>query len=49
MLADRLHKTPAEIREGFSWDDYLHFMAHVRQTSEAEAQAVDRASQGNKG
>lgn len=45
MLADRLHKTPAEIREGFGWDEYLHFMAYIKQTSEAEAEAVERARQ----
>lgn len=47
MLADRLHKTPAEIREGLSWDDYLHFMAFIKQTSEAEAEAVDRPRQAH--
>jgi hypothetical protein len=29
-LADRLHKTPDEIREGFTWEDYIYFMAYLR-------------------
>ena len=43
MLADRLHKSPAEIRKEFSWDDYLHFMAHITLKAEAEAEAVEAA------
>ena len=30
LLADRLHKTPAEIREGFTVDDYRAFLAYMR-------------------
>lgn len=30
LLADRLHKTPAEIREGFDLNDYRHFLAYLR-------------------
>lgn len=29
-LADRLHKTPQEIREGFTVDDFIHFIAHCQ-------------------
>ena len=29
-LADRLKKTPKEIREGFTLEDYDHFLAHCR-------------------
>ena len=45
MLADRLHKTPREIREGLSWDEYLHFMAHIKLKAEAEAEAIENARQ----
>lgn len=33
-LADRLHKTPREIRAGFTHEDYVYFLAHC----ELEAQ-----------
>jgi heme oxygenase len=46
MLADRLHKTPAEIRRDFSWEDYLHFMAYIKMQAEAEAEAVAAAKAG---
>ena len=29
-LADRLHKTPSEIREGFTLDDYRGYLAYLR-------------------
>lgn len=33
-LADRLHKTPKEIREDFTLDDFDHFLAHCRMTND---------------
>ncbi len=35
-LADRLHKTPAEIRVGFTREDYDLFMAYVELSKEAQ-------------
>jgi hypothetical protein len=29
-LADRLHKTPAEIRRDFTYEDYTYFLAHLQ-------------------
>lgn len=36
-LADRLHKTPAEIREGFGLDEYLAFVTYMRIVEEEQA------------
>jgi hypothetical protein len=33
-LADRLHKTPQEIRESFTLDDFDHFLAHCQMTAD---------------
>ena len=33
-IADRLHKTPKEIRESFTLADYDHFLAHCRLTDD---------------
>ena len=42
QLADRLHKTPREIREGFTLDDLEHFLAHVRLEEDEVAATTPR-------
>lgn len=34
QLADRLHKTPAEIRRDFTHEEYIHFVAYIEMSSE---------------
>lgn len=34
VLADRLHKTPAEIREGFTYHELCLFIAHTQMADE---------------
>lgn len=36
-LADRLHKTPAEIRRDFTYEEFVHFMAHVEMLAEEDS------------
>jgi hypothetical protein len=35
-LADRLHKTPKEIREGFTLADFDHWLAYLEMKAELE-------------
>lgn len=36
MLADRLHQTPKQIREGFTYSEFIHYLAHLEEICEAD-------------
>ena len=40
MLADRLHQTPKQIREGFTYAEFIHFLALLEEESEASEAAL---------
>ena len=43
MVADRLHQTPKQIREGFTYAEFLHYLAHLKQEGEEiEARLAQR-------